>query len=318
MRYGFGLSPKIKIIVHTIFCMILLILLPVNLHSQSNEVPLRFGFSAYSFQEVSPSDANAAIQIYANAFKERIEKRLNKPVNFRSTIYSSVKAIIDALSEDQLDCMSISSPEYFEIKKQKNIYPALAVTPTNDPYEKLLLVCKNQQNYSDISKLRGKILALPDPPYHPMSDEWLFNYLMKNNLPPIEKMFSQVKMFDKETNAVYDVFFGKSDCAIIRERVFQTLCELNPQMKKKVTVLSESPQMILAFMAVNYDSNRDLINLIMEEIRDFHLTPGGKNILNIYKAKRYLKINEKELDSVKEILTENDNYRKNLKLGAGK
>ena len=203
MRFGFVNSPTKKTYIIVGCITLALLFIPNRMPGQSNNIYLRLGYSAFSFQEVNPSDANAAIQIYANAFKDRIEKRLNKPVIFESKIYNSVGAMVEAISQNKLDCLSISSSEYYEIKKSKNIYPMLGVTPDNDAFQQYLLITKKDKNFQNIKELFRKKLAMPDPMYHPMSEEWLYNYLKKNNLPEQEKMFTFTNLFDKETNAVY-------------------------------------------------------------------------------------------------------------------
>ncbi len=282
--------------------------------NQNNNIHLRLGYSIFAFQEVSASDANAAVKIYAESFKERIEKRLNKKTIFTSKIFNSVLEITEALHKNDLDLISILSTEYFQIKKQHDIYPFLAVTPKEDAYEEYCLIVRKDLRIKHIKDLTGKRLAIPNPDFHPVMLEWLFNYLIKNNMPEPSAMFKQIKSFDKESNAVYEVFFKNSDCCIIRKSVFTTLSELNPQIKNSLTIFATSVPMVVAFLAANSKSDPDLMKITMEEIHDFHLTRGGKNILNIFKANRCIKIGFKDLKSVEEIIIENDAFRKKLNI----
>ena len=273
---------------------------------------VRLGYSAFAFQDVSPVDASAAVKVYAEAFKERMEKRFNKPAVFISTIYNSVDGIIEALQKNELDLISVLSTEYFQIKKHYDIYPFLAVTAKEDAFEQYCIIVRNEVNIKQITDFKSKSLSIPDPNYHPVIMEWLFNYLVKNNLPEPSITFNRIKTFDRESNAVYDVFFKNSDCAIIRKSVYTTLCELNPQLKKSLSVFVTSVPMVLAFLAANALSDQELMKITVEEIKDFHLTPSGKNILNIFKAKKWIRISDQELKSVKEIINENEIFRNKL------
>jgi len=138
--------------------------------------------------------------------------------------------------------------------------------------------------------------------------------LLKNKMAEPVKTFSYIKTFDKESNAVYDIFFKNSDCAIIRKSAFETLCELNPQIKKNISVLATSVPLVLAFLAANASSDQEIMKVTIEEIQDFHLTAGGKNILHIFKANKWIKINDAELKNVEEIINENAAFRKKLNI----
>ena len=280
--------------------------------NQDKNFYVRLGYSVFAFQDVSPVDANAAVQVYAEAFKERMEKRLKKPVIFTSALYNSVDEIVETLNKNELDLISILTTEYFQIKKRHDIYPFLAVTAKEDAYEHYYIIVRNDLKIKHIADLMGKSLSIPDPKYHPVMMEWLYNYLIKNNMPEPSNTFSRIKTFDKESNAVYDIFFKNSDCAIARENVYTTLCELNPQMAKSLTVFVISVPMVLAFLAANSLSDQELMRITVEEIKDFHLTPGGKNILNIFKANKWIRISNRELKSVEEIINENTLFRKKL------
>ena len=280
--------------------------------NQNKYINLRLGYSVYAFQDVSPVDASAAVKIYADAFKAGLERRFKKQALFTSNIYNSVNEIIEALQKNELDLISILSTEYFQIKKQHEIYPFLAVTSKDDALEQYCLIIRKELEIKQLADLKGKSLAIPDPRYHPVMMEWLFNYLVKNNMPEPSITFSRIKTFDKESNAAYDIFFRNSDCTIIRKSVFTTLCELNPQIKKSLTVFITSVPMVSAFLAADASIDPTLTKILVEELQDFHLTPSGRNILNIFKANKWIRINEQDLKSVEEIINENETFRKKL------
>ena len=307
-----GSSKKI-LLAAKILSAIIFIILFLGLSSnyfQDNPIHVRLGYSHFAFQDVSAADASAAIKVYAETFKERVTKRLKRSTIFTSRIYNSVKDIIDALNKNEVDLISVLTTEYFQIKKQHDIYPFLAVTSKDDAFEQYCLVFRNDLNIKQITDLRGKILAIPNPDFHPLMMEWLFNYLVKNNLPEPSITFSRIKTFDKESNAAYDLFFQNSDCSIIRKSVYNTLCELNPQMNKKLTVFITSVPMVLNFLAVNALSDPEVMKITLEEMRDFNLVPGGRNILNIFKANKWIRISDNDLKSAEEIINENEAFRK--------
>ena len=282
----------------------------LSLAQSKDVVNLLLGYTIHSFREISPSDASAAVKIYAESFKERITKRYNKPAFFTSTIYETDAQVEEALKKNQLDMLSLNSDEYFRFKKKFNIYPYLVAAPGENAFEKYVLIVRNELKIKSPRDLKGKILSIPNPDYNPMLNDWLYNYLAKNGLQDADKVFSQIKVFDKESNAVYEVFFKNADCTVIREKVFTTLKELNPQLKNSLSVFASSAPMVLTFVVANANSDQELLKTILEEISDFHLTPSGKNILNIFKAKKWIRVRNEDLNSAEEILNENSAFIK--------
>lgn len=283
-----------------------------TLPQSKKEIKFWMAYTLNSFREVNPPDASAAVKVYAESLKDRIAKHYQKIATFTATIYDSDYQIEEAYKAKKLDLLSLTSEEYFRLKKKLNIYPLIATIAGDDAFEQYLLIVRNDINITKIPDLKGKRLAISNPNFNPMLKEWLFNLLSKNNMPDINGTFEKVKTFDKESNAVYDVFFKNSDCSIVRKKVYSTLCELNPQIKNMLAIITSSEPMVLIFAAANAFSDQDLYNTLLEEIKDFHLTRGGKNMLNIFKSQKFIRVYESDLQSVKNILDENESFRKKL------
>jgi phosphonate transport system substrate-binding protein len=268
------------------------------------------GYSISAFHEVSPTDASAAVTLYVAMFKEKIEKRLGKEIIFKSSIYNSIKEMKDALAKNEVDLLSITISEYYELRKSFKITPYLAASDKNDAFEQYCILRRNDSGISKIEDLKNKILSLPVYRNHPMLEEWLINFCAKNKLGTVKKMFSQIKSTEKESNAIYDVFFKKADCAVVRKSVFDVIRELNPQIKNSISAFIYSPPVVLVFSAANDNSNKELMTTILDETRNLELTSSGKNILSIFKAKRFVKIDEADLKTGLDILNENNSFKK--------
>jgi ABC-type phosphate/phosphonate transport system substrate-binding protein len=278
--------------------------------SEKTKFRLQMGYSISSFQDIEAIDVSAAVSVYVNMFRDRVQKRLKKDIAFDSKIYNSIKEMSNALNNKEVDLLSISVYEYYLLNKLADITPCLTVTNNEEAAEQYCILTRNDLSIKKFSDLIGKILSVPTFKNHPMLEEWLFNLLAKNKLSEINKTFRKVIFNDKESNAVYDVFFKKSDLAIVRKSVYDVLCGLNPQLKNLLAVFAVSKPMILSFTVSNNKSNPEIIKIVIDEARSLHITPGGKNILNIFKAKKTVKIDEADLKYSKEIMDENSLYRR--------
>ncbi len=286
-------------------------MLCINSINYAGDEKLKFtmGYSIFSFQEVNPTDASAAISVYVKIFKERVEKALNKEVLFTSQIYHSLKEMKEAVDNNEVGLLSLSVTEYYKLKKSCKITPYLAATNKDDAFEQYCILHRNSSSIANVQELKGRILSVPGYENHPMLEDWLINLLAKNKLGPMNKVFGQIKFSDKESNAIYNVFFKNADVAVVRKSVFDAVCELNPQIKKSLSAFIFSPPMILAFTAGNNKADSRMINTIVNYAMDLPSTQSGQNILNIFKANRFVRIKEEDLKTAFDILTENEYFK---------
>ena len=117
-----------------LFCL-LIILGNINYFQNKNNFKVRIGYSQTSFQDVPALDASAAISVYVDTFREHIQNRLHKQIEFKSKIYSSVKEMSEDLNSNAVDLLSVSMEDYFQLKKTAGITPCLAVGGNESIFE---------------------------------------------------------------------------------------------------------------------------------------------------------------------------------------
>ena len=99
------------------------------------------------------------------------------------------------------------------------------------------------------------------------------------------------------------VFFGQADAALVSKAAFDLACELNPQLTKKVAVLSESPPLITAFFMFRPITNRkESWPKVEKAILDLHKTPGGRQLLTIIQSRKMVKWDPSVLDGTIEFI----------------
>lgn len=288
------------------------ILFAPDLFCQRGKVRFTMGYSNLSFQEIDPLDASAAVAVYVENLKKTVQKRLNKSVDFDYKIFSSFSEMKQAIKENKVDLCSLSASEYYELKKELPIYPYLAIIVTENIYDQYCLLSYNGSGINSIKNLGGKTLSIPSPNSHVLMEEWLNTVLSENNLVSPREIFKEIKICDKESNAVYSVFFKNADVAIARKSVFNTLCELNPQIRNSLKIIKSSPPIVLIITAANHNSDQELLKFVHEEAREMSNSIGGKNILRIFKGKSFVGITERELQSSKEIIDKNNEIIKKI------
>jgi ABC-type phosphate/phosphonate transport system substrate-binding protein len=269
---------------------------------QNGQTRCVMGYSNLSFQDVNPVDATAAIAVYVENTRDMLQKKLNKDVDFSYKIFSSFEEMKKAIKENSVDLISLSTAEYYELKKDCKIYPYLTIKLTDDIYDQYCLIAHVNSEVKTIKDVLGKNLSIPVPKYHVLMEEWLNVALDNANLDEPKKTFKVIKTVNKESNAVYDVFFNHSDCAVVRKSVFNTICELNPQVKLMLKIIGSSKPIVLIISAANELSDQVLLKVYLEQALMSSNTANLGNILKIFKTRSFAKLTEENMKSAKEIV----------------
>jgi ABC-type phosphate/phosphonate transport system substrate-binding protein len=126
-----------------------------------------------------------------------------------------------------------------------------------------------------------------------------------------ETFFRNVKIEEKEPNAVYSVFFKKAECAIIQKNVFNTLCTLNPQFNSSLKIIATSPELLNIVTVYRKSSEKKVLDVLHSLGVNIQKTSEGQNIIKLFKIKRLVEITDKELTSTKKLIDEYNRYNKN-------
>jgi hypothetical protein len=70
---------------------------------------------------------------------------------------------------------------------------------------------------------------------------WLDTQLLRQQLPPSHSFFRSVKLVENASQAVLPVFFRQADACLLPRWSYDTMVELNPQVKEQTTILVHSP-----------------------------------------------------------------------------
>jgi ABC-type phosphate/phosphonate transport system substrate-binding protein len=276
--------------------------------TNDNKRPVFLGYSSIVFRDSKPQDANAAIIVWTEELRKNLYLDFKQPINLSPYIFYSLKEIENALDADKIDILALSTPEYFALKERYNLVPALVGLIDDSPYSQYVILVRKDSGFNEIGDLRKKILAQPKDMYHPLINYWISNLLEKKYKMERDLFFGQLKVEEKESNAVYSVFFKKTDCAIVQKNVFTTLCALNPQIANSIQILDSSPALISLLNVYTKKSENRVKNILHWLGNNIHKSAEGQNIVKLFKVQRLSEVTGKELESTKNLI---DAYNKN-------
>jgi len=106
--------------------------------------------------------------------------------------------------------------------------------------------------------------------------------LLRQRLPEMDQFFSTVLNKPKPSQAIHAVYFGSADVCVTTEQAFQTMVELNPQVGKKLKIISTSPGLLqgVSIYRSGYPKIlREKIETICLRLKTY---PRGKQVLTLF------------------------------------
>ncbi len=275
--------------------------------SEEKSSNLTLGYSSIIFQDSKPQDANAAIFIWTEEIRKNVYTDFRQKVDLSTYIFDSPNEIAAALSEDKADILVLPTPDYFILRQKFDLVPSLVGIIDNSPYFQFVLLVRKDSGLNSLADLRNRTLSQPKEEFHPLLNFWISGLLEKKFNVDKNHFFNDVRIEEKEHNAVYSLFFNKSDCAIVEKDLFITLCSLNPQLSNSIKILDASPELISLVTVYSKKSEAKVKNILSWLSNNIHNSTEGQNILRLFKVKRLVKVTDKDLQSTKNLIDEYKN-----------
>jgi len=261
---------------------------------ENNQQKIRIGYSIHLFKDVDIRDATVAIKMWTDELLEN----LGMEFSTEAKIYETNDDIISALKNNELEMISLSTLDYFEIEKKTNLTPTLITQVDGNPGDNYILVVRKESNYKNIKSLKGKTLLKPSGTFGKIIDVWATNLISEKNIE-YSNFFSQVRSANKPSQALLPVFFRQADACIVTKKSFNTLAELNPQIKKDLVSIETSPTFPNGLMCINKNINTDTKEKIIIAAKTLSKSTSGKQILKLFKSEDIINFEDKYIFEIK-------------------
>ncbi|HOX22943.1 MAG TPA: PhnD/SsuA/transferrin family substrate-binding protein, partial [Elusimicrobiales bacterium] len=174
----------------------------------------------------------------------------------------------------------------------------------NKPTHKLLLLANRTDNAASLSQLRGAKLFFPQGSGgEDISFLWLDTQLLREGLPLSAEFFKVVKVEDV-SKAVLPVFFKRGGVALVTQRAYDNMVELNPQIGQELTVLRTSPELLFTLSLFRKGYEPSWRREVEETIIKKHLSPEGAQVLMLFRTSKIIPFKEEYIASMRELLAE--------------
>jgi ABC-type phosphate/phosphonate transport system substrate-binding protein len=284
-----------------IYAFLILFLCTMLTHAQKEKPYYTVGIMYNLFSEVNLNDAEAACEIWI----KEIGKPWKNDFDVSAKIFKNFDEVASSIKNDNITVLALGINEFLMYKDKFNLKAVLVPSFQGETDFKHLLLVRNEGNFKNINDLKGKDISISTN-YDPVSARiWFETICAKNKIKDEKKFFNKITEVSKESQLIMDLFFGKIDACIIREKSFILMNELNPQIGERLSALESSPAYLIAVICFSKNFTNDLHRkYFMESALDIHKTTSGKQLMTLMKIDKLVPYNDDYLNTYKELLNE--------------
>lgn len=254
---------------------------------------LRVGFYDATTYAMKSADFRIGIEVWIKEYT----KEQNLTIETR--YYADPKKLAKDFQSGRLD-MAVATPlvfvKYFDPK-----YLAPGVVGYEESKHKsmeILLLVHKENRHIPLKKLLQKRIAVPQ-----VADA-IRLYIETLSLEKGLKKPGEFILTKGESQAIYKLFFHRTDIAVVTEGAYETACELNPQVREELVVYRKFHLYIGNFAFLRKGMDLNVERLIMKEAVKQLNTPRGKEVLMMFGCKTVDSCTPEDLESTRRVYRE--------------
>lgn len=270
-------------------------------------VTLAFGLSHSSFSDVNRNDAEAAFKTFADT----AARKRGYQLTFTAQVFDDVPSYQAAVRSHAVNVAVIDSWDYLGADLADHLEIGFIKERTGIVGEAYVLLTRRDSGLNSVADLRGKELALLESSNAKLSRRWLEFLVLTNGRGDPANFYGKVEVVRKPTAAALPVFFGKRASCIITRAAYDVMIQLNPQLERELQIIAASPYFVESVLCLASrgwepeEFKRDL----SEGVLEMGSEPSGQQILNLFKADRFVAYRPEHLQSVREFRADYDRLK---------
>lgn len=263
---------------------------------------VQVGFSANLFYEVDSRDAEVAIKIWTRDIFKAIRDKNGMIYEPNVTIYNDFSALKKSLMQGNVEFLSISTLDYFELKGKFDFEPILMGEFKGKVGEENILLVHKERGFTTLEGLQDGDLIVHPGQRGVIAQMWLSVLLMSQGLPECEKFFATIRTFNKASQGILPVFFKQIDACVVNRQSFETMIDLNPQLKEQLQILAISPVFAYGLNLLSNNFEPKMKNEIINIALNIDKHTRGKQILTLFRQDRAIPFEPHHLESLEQLI----------------
>lgn len=271
--------------------------------NKKNPRPIRVGYTLKDLAAIDPTDARVAIEIWQRKLSDMIGDYDLGPENY---FFEDMPSLINALKTGKINVAAIPCVDYIRSRKKLPVVPIMVPTREEDILETYILLVHCSSELTDLSGLKSKKLIIEEGERGRIALLWLDTLLLKRGLPESKNFLRSVRKADKVSLAALPVFFRQADACIVTLDSWKTLCELNPQLKKQLHILEQSPGYLGAVFVIRKNFPLQNRERFVKNVLAVQAKTELKQILMLFRFNGMVKFKQSYLKTIEALVKEYD------------
>ncbi len=260
--------------------------------------PIRLGFSSEGLVELNESDARAALKIWA----QTLGREVDIPFDNAISIYSNLEEIRSAMQRQEVDAVTLTTPEFWALRKTMPIGPFLLGRVHGEITEQYVLLVHQNNPAQRVADLRGKSIIILQGSRSSLIKAWRETLLLKDRLGPLNSFWGRTTHASKLTSVILPVFFRQADACIVTIDGFRTMSELNPQVGRQLRILAQSPEVVTNVFCFCGDDGPRHAQKVIAQCTRISETPTGRQVLALFQADKLMEGHLAEMETAFSLL----------------
>lgn len=280
--------------------------------SSETRIRVRMLVSRNFAPDLNENDARAALQAWGDA----LARQGRLAIDVGRSILTPSEELLRLVRRGDVDAMGLTLPEFLQVASfldQETLIVDVYAAKGGDPY---VLLVGTDSGINRLEDLRARTLILHKGPRASMAEVWLTTLLAGARLPVPEAFFARVSDNNNiSRGVVLPVFFKQADACVVTSRGFLTLCELNPQLGKKLRVLATSPPLLTGVVVFHRDCPAERKDVTRSVLLQLHNSVFGRQALTLFQTERLMAAGRPILRNAVELLAAYEKIRGHQAVG---
>jgi len=252
--------------------------------AETGKFHVNIGFSTKAFVNVPREDIRVAVRILS----QKVARKTVGSAN--SQIYDSLLDIERDLKSKKLDAVALTPDDFLTLRPRIPLDPVMVTTTSKGHEVKLLLLTRKDSHISTIRELKNRTIAIPARvvQYGNMYFTWVETLVMREGFPNLKTFFSSVNEAQTPSRALMQVFFRQADACVVTDQVLELATELNPQIGKELTGLTQVDKLAGGIIVFRSDLPEGRKQRLREALQTLHEDQEGRQLFLLFQLNRLI------------------------------
>jgi phosphonate transport system substrate-binding protein len=210
-------------------------------------------------------------------------------MNIKTKLLDSYASIYSEIKEGKVNAAVLGGLSYVVINSKIPLEPIARpyLKDGTSTYNSVIFTTRNSGINEDVTTWKDKRIVLVNKSSY---SGYVFPlwYLNKNGVKDLVRYFRSVNYTGSADSSITAVFQGQADIGCSSKRRFNELIEKDPQMRRKLTIIANSPSLPYNTFVMKRNENNILKVKMKAALLDMDKTPEGREALSAMKATHFI------------------------------